>query len=202
MEQWYVLKTASGKEKEAAKLLERRAEREIFSQCCVLQKTKVFRSGGILHLAEDVMFPGYVFVKTAYPEEMANAVLRARDFPQPIVFGENFWNKRGLLSPIANEDLRFLQSVCGNNLQKPMGISRIQLDSESRITKAEGVIEPYLNQIVKLNLHKRFAIVEVPLFARIQQILFGVRLPQDQKEQKVHLEPVCGSCHGQESNGS
>ena len=75
--------------------------------------------------------------------------------------------------------MRFLQDVCGENLQRAMGVTKITLNEENRIIQADGVLDHYRDRIVKLNLHKRFAIVEIELFNRTQEILFGVRLEQD-----------------------
>ena len=72
-----------------------------------------------------------------------------------------------------------LKAVCGDNLKRPMGITQIKLSDDRRIEKADGILSGYLNQIVKLNLHKRFAIVEVELFNRKQEILFGLKLEHD-----------------------
>lgn len=60
-----------------------------------------------------------------------------------------------------------------------MGITRLTLDREKQIIRAEGILSGYLDRIIKLNLHRRFALVETALFNRIQPILFGVTLEQD-----------------------
>lgn len=205
MAQWYVLQTILGKEEEAAALLKKKIGRSLWQECRVLKKIKVFRSGGVLHLLEGIMFPGYVLVKTACPSELADSLGRARDFPQPPKAGKasrrgdaNVQVDAGVqtdiqvekpmkilagtpeLVPMESADLRFLQSVCGENLERTMGVTRIALDSANQILQADGALSGYLNQIVKLNLHKRFAVVEIELFNRKQDILFGLQLEQDQ----------------------
>lgn len=169
MKQWYVLSTVSGREQEAAELLKRKMDRTLWSECSILKKVRVFRSGGILHLLEDVMFPGYVLIKTDCPEKLAGKLRQSPDFPQGTE----------QMIPLEPADLSFLQSVCGENLQRPMGVTRICLGGDNQIVRADGVLAGFLNQIVKLNLHKRFAIVEVKLFNRRQAVLFGVQLEQD-----------------------
>ena len=59
MEQWYALYTVPGREQDAAELLERVVSHNLWSDCRIPRKVKVFRSGGVLHLFEDVMFQGY-----------------------------------------------------------------------------------------------------------------------------------------------
>lgn len=173
MKQWYVLSTVSGREQEALELLKQRIAHPFWCECRILKKIRVFRSGGILRLLEDVMFPGYVLIKTDCPEKLARELERSGDFPQPL-------KQEGKMIPLEPADLDFLQSVCGENLQSPMGVTRISLSGDKRIVGADGVLAGYLNQIAKLNLHKRFAVVEVELFNRRQSVLFGVQLEKDQ----------------------
>ena len=83
------------------------------------------------------------------------------------------------LIPISEKDLDFLQEVCGAQLQTAMGITDVTLGEDKRILKANGVLEHYVPQVVKLNLHKRIAVTRVELFNRSQDIFFGIRLKQD-----------------------
>lgn len=180
MEQWYALSAVSGREKEAAELIERKISHEFWKEFRIPKKVKVFRSGGFLHLVEDVMFSGYILVNTNCPEELVRVLGKVRDFPQPLLHnikGRNVGQKE--MIPLEPEGVKFLKSVCGENLQKPMGITLISLSKDKHIVRAEGILAGYLNQIVTLNLHKRFAVVEVDLFNRKQAVLFGVRLEQD-----------------------
>jgi len=124
------------------------------------------------------MFSGYVFVRTSYPERLQKELRKSREFPQFLIFGKD---KEGNdeLSPISSQDLTFLQAVCGERLQAAMGITDITIGEDKRIRKASGVLEHYVDQVVKLNLHKRVAVAKIPLFNRTQEIFFGVRLEQD-----------------------
>lgn len=177
MERWYALYTVPGKEQEAAELLERAVSHDFWICCRVPKKVKVFRSGGVLHLVEDVMFPGYLFILTGNPGELSKELEKARKFPHFIVGSAKPF--QDMLTPVEEDDLRFLQDVCGESLQCPMGVTRITLNEENKIVQADGVLDHYRDHIVKLNLHKRFAIVEIELFNRRQEVLFGVRLEQD-----------------------
>lgn len=173
MEQWYTLCTPIGKEREAEELLYRAVDRELWSEYGIPRKMKVFRSGGMLHLLEDVMFPGYLFIKTAFSKELCKALQKSREFPQFI------GGLKPTIVPVEEKDLKFLQNVCGENLQNVMGISKIVLNHENKIVMADGVLKYYIDRIIKLNLHKRYAVVEVELFNRRQSVLFGLKLERD-----------------------
>ena len=158
----------------------------------------MFRSGGALHILEDIMFPGYVLVRTAYPKELAIEMRKAGAFPQFISLEEANREKQKRIRirdltacpehrsemlpepvPLEEPDILFLKNVCGESLEDVMGISRIALDSENRIMRVDGILDQYRDRIIRLNLHKRFAVVEVALFNRKQPIVFGSCLEQD-----------------------
>ena len=185
MEEWYVLSTAGKHEAAATGLMERRLGGELFSRLAVPRRAKAFRSGGTWHRMEEILFPGYVFVKTARCEELSKALLQSRAFPQPLGIGEGgaLEDGRGgagaAMVPVEQADLAFLQDVCGEELTEVMGMSRITLGADREIVETQGALLPYLDRLVRLNLHKRFAVVEVPLFNRTQRILFGVELLKD-----------------------
>lgn len=173
MERWYALYTEPGREQAAAGLLERVVGHELWSLCRIPRKVKVFRSGGMLHLLEDVMFPGYLFIKTNDSEALSKVLKKSGKFPQFI------GNPKDMFAPVDEKDLCFLQDVCGENLSRAMGVTKIVLNEENQIVRADGVLAHYKDRIVKLNLHKRFAVVEVELFNRTQAVLFGVSLDND-----------------------
>lgn len=186
MQEWYVFKCEEKKESQAAALLEKKIETDLWSEWRILKKIRFFRSGGMLHRIDDVMLPGYILIRTGNPEGLYKAVICAKAFPQPIVFqGRNICRTGGEylgnheMLHVDESDLLFLQTVCGENLREPMGITKLYLDVENKIIDAEGILSRYLDNIVKLNLHKRFALVEVPLFNRKQKILFSVQLEHD-----------------------
>jgi len=185
VEQWYVLRTEERREREALELVTEKVPHSLWSECRILQKIKVFRSGGVLHLVDDLLFPGYLFIRTGNPKALAEELQKSREFPRLLQnevrtgcsMGKTF--DESMMAALDPADLCFLQNVCGENLQKAMGVTSVILGENNQIVQADGVLNRYLDRIIKLNLHKRFAIVEIPLFNRIQPILFGLRLPQD-----------------------
>ena len=171
MENWYALRTVPGKEEVAAKLLRQTVDPALWDVCSVLKKQKLFRADGKLILDTELMFPGFIFVKTDQMGELAEVLERSREYPQPV---------GGKECPvrIEEEDLRFLQQVCGECLDVPMGLSEVE--TEGNLIRIGGILKPYSGQIVRKRLRKRYVLAEVWLFGRQETILFGIRLPGDQ----------------------
>ena len=178
-EDWYVLQTFNDQEYEAASLMDIAVSKSFYSLCCVPKKLKVFRIGGELRLVEEIMFTGYLFVRTSCPKELCEELRKSRELPGFLPFGRDEKGEE-ILIPVNRKDLDFLQHVCGERLQFPMGITKIILGENRQILKAHGALERYVDRIVRLNLHKRFAVAKIPLFHRSQTVLFGICLEQDQ----------------------
>ena len=84
MENWYALRTVPGKEEAAAELLRQTVDPALWDVCSVLKKQKLFRADGKLILDTELMFPGFIFVKTDQMGELAEVLERSREYPQPV----------------------------------------------------------------------------------------------------------------------
>ena len=178
-EHWYVLRTDKGKEYEGAALISPAVDKNLYTRCSIPRKAKPFRHGGVYRPMEAVMFPGYLFIRSAQPGKLHKQLQKSREFPQFVIFGKDKTGEDELV-PVSVQDLSFLQGVCGRSLQSVMGITYITLGDDKQLLEVKGVLERYVELVVKWNLHKRVAVAEVPLFNRTQEILFGIRLKQDE----------------------
>lgn len=119
------------------------------------------------------MFPGYLFIQTNFPGELKGELDRARKFPK-LLGSQSF-----VFTSIEKKDLTFIKKVCGEELEHEMGLSRVQVDEQGDFLSIEGSLKLYENKIVRKRLRKRYVIVSVPLFGRIEEVLFGIVLPKD-----------------------
>ncbi len=170
---WYVLGTALGKEETAAELLKKKVDHALWENCRVLKKQQLFRIQGKYLLNRKELFPGYLFIETQYPDRLAKELEKARDFPQFIGNGNTG------IAAVEEKDLSFLRDICGEDLDEDMGLSLVRTDGEDRVTEAWGALKPYLKDIVRQRLRQRYVIAKVPLFGRREEVLFGIRLPDD-----------------------
>lgn len=106
-ENWYILRTFNEQEKEAAELLIRAVPKSMYSLCRIPQKLRAFRTGGEFRLVKDIMFPGYLFVKTGCPEKLQKELKKSREFPQFFPFGKNAMGEDELIE-VGGQDLAFL----------------------------------------------------------------------------------------------
>lgn len=192
MGKWYVMRTIPGKEQQAAELMERTAERSLWTQWRILKKQKLFRVKGRLFLNVDDMFPGYIFVETDHPEELQEQLEKSREYPT--LTGNLSGNMRGNpaagkreveIIAVEEKDLEFLKNVCGSELDKAMALSMVEADKEGNLVRIDGILEKYENRITRKRLRKRYVLAQVDLFCRKEDILFGICLPGDEIYQTV-----------------
>lgn len=174
MEKWYVMRTVPGKEQEAGALMKRTIDNNLWRQWRVLKKQKLFRTQGKLFLNTEILFPGYIFIKSEYPDKLQQELEKSREYPKLIR------NEQVEIVPVEEKDLKFLQAVCGKELEKPMSLSKVEADEEGNLTHVGGILKKYEGQITRRRLRKRYVLAEVELFQRKEDVLFGIYLPGDE----------------------
>lgn len=179
MKQWYVMHTKEGMEKQAEDLIRRTVPSDVWNQCRVLKKEKLFRGDGKLLLSREEMFPGYLFIETDKPNMLVDYLRRSREYPKFVK------SETEDLIPIENQDLRFLQTVCGEELDRPMSLSEVETDNEGNLIRVGGILKNYSGSIVKKRLRKRYVLAQVDLFQRKETVLFGIYLSGDRIFQEI-----------------
>ena len=174
MEKWYVMRTVPGKEQEAGALIERTIDKRPVESVESFEKTEAVPSQreAVLKYGNDV--PRLYFVKSSLPKELEEELNKSREYPKLI------GNEPIETVPVEEQDLRFLQAVCGNELEKPMSLSKVEADEEGKLIHVEGILKKYEGQIIRQRLRKRYVLAEVELFQRKENVLFGIYLPGDE----------------------
>lgn len=176
------MSTAVGKEEKAAELIKNKIDHRLCDNCRVLKKLQLFRVQGKYVLNRKELFPGYIFIETSLPEKLEEELEKSRDFPSLI------GSTKAGISKVEEEDLRFLQNACGECLDRDMGLSAVEVDEEGQVKKAVGVLSIYLPNVVRQRLRQRYVIARVPLFNRVEDVLFGIRLEEDDfRESSINI---------------
>ena len=170
---WYVMRTIPGNEQKAAALLENKVSPVLWRDVRILKKQQLFRTQGNYLLSRKNMFTGYIFVCTEFPAELEDELKKARQFPQLV------GSQTDGLVPVEDEDLHFLENVCGKDLAHDMFLSTVKVDDEGWVQSASGALEPYVGKITRQRLRHRYVTAEVPLFNRKENVLFGIRMEGD-----------------------
>lgn len=174
-QKWYVMRTIPGKEEEAVSLLNRKIPETLWGACRILRKQQLFRVKGEYLLGTKTMFPGYLFVRTETPKDLCRELKKSREFPQLLE------DEKEQIAAVEPEDLRFLQGICGKDLERDMKLSTVEVDESGQVIKAAGALRSYVGRIRRQRLRHRYVTAEVELFHRREDVLFGIRMEGDPK---------------------
>ena len=171
---WYVIQTTTGKEEELAGIVRRNVSHALYGSCFSMKRELLKRLGGRWTAVTETMFPSYVFLETEQPERLFYELKRLPEYTR--LLGDN----EGCFITIEKEEENLLNILRRNEKETCVaGLTTLDLDENGGIRKADGPLQFFLDKIVKLNLRKRFAVVELKVAGKEWRAIMGIRLLKD-----------------------
>lgn len=171
---WYVIHTVEEKEKELVNVLNKKKTDASCKDCFVLMVQRLKRLGGEWQIQTDVMFPGYVFVETDAPE-IVNKWLCTTNTGYILKSGRS--SKQFI--PIEPEEELFWRLVTRGDQVRTFPLTTVELLDTGEILRMDGVLTLFRERINKINLRKRYALVNISISDEVISVLFGIRLLKD-----------------------
>ena len=172
---WYVIQTISGKEHEICTWMNTYLDKTLYKRCFVPLYEDVWRKNGIGHISIKKMFSGYLFLETDTPDKVYEALKKV---PQLTVLLSMEEKSGRLFLPIRKEEELFFDSILSDGLMK---VSYVHKSGRGNLSMVIGPLQSYTDNIVKLDLPHRRAIVEIPMLGENRRVKFGLWLPVDPK---------------------
>ena len=176
---WYVIQTVNGQEQQVCTWINQRMDQTLYERCFVPLYEDVWRKEGVGHISIKKTFVGYVFIKTARPDEVYEEL---RKIPKLAIMlsdqPDQNNQKEKTFIPVSAEEERFLRSIYMDGI---MRVSYIEKNSDGKVTSIIGPLEKYRDYIVKLDLSHRRAVAEIPLFGQARRMKFGLWCERDEK---------------------
>lgn len=191
---WYVIQTTTGKEQELVDAIHKMLPPDSYKECFYLKRELFKRLGGEWLEVTETLFPAYVFLDVEEPELIFHYLKKVPELSK--LLGDN----DGVFIPLEDEEKTFLELVCQKKKREQIEKTtdtcgefirrerknkylvkntRIYLDERGKIRRLEGPLEYFKEKIVKLNLRKRYAVVEIMMHGERHTILFGIKLERD-----------------------
>lgn len=175
---WYVIQTETGREEEVLYLMSRLLDKRLCSRYMILEAEWPKRSGGQWLLLRKAMFPGYIFVET---EEAEEVFFQLKQIPK---LTKILGNEKFEFVPLAEEEIQFLYQISktaeknGTEQRLLVHPSRITVDKAGTIDVISGPLKEFEKEILRVNLHKRYAVVKVKMLGE-KTVLFGIVMEKD-----------------------
>lgn len=180
---WYVIQTMGGKEHEVCMWINTYVDRSLFQRCFVPLYEDVWRKQGIGNISVKKMFGGYLFLETDQPAKMHEAMKEILTMTKLLYLPEK--EEGRIFLPILREEEIFFDSVLSDGLMK---VSYIHMSGRGKLDVVIGPLQSYIDQIVRVDLPHRRAIVEIPILGEPRRIKFGLWLDKDPKIEWIEEE--------------
>ena len=174
---WYVIQTMAGKEQELVGTIRKMVPPDSYESCFFLKRQLLKRLGGAWLEITETLFPAYVFVETDKPEEIFFQLKKVPEFTK--LLGDTVEE----FIPLEESEQDFLEVLCRNGKaegqDKLVKLTRVWLGADGKVERLDGPLEYFKGQIVRVNLRKRYAMIEIPLRGKMQTVLLGIRLEKN-----------------------
>lgn len=163
---WYVLYCKPGQEQAMIRSCKRHLSSPALEDAFVFQCQRLWKAVGQWKCVRKDMFPGYVFLQSRHPKLLSEEL---NEYRKMVTVLED---KRYLIS-VYEEEEEALQRLCGNT--HCLGLSYGYKDKEIGSTHfINGPLKDLQENILKIDWHKRYAQVRVPLFGKKAVVWAGI----------------------------
>lgn len=165
---WYVLQCRTGQEDNIIRSCHQHLSACALNEAFTFHCERLWRTDGAWRLVEKEMFPGYVFLESGNPEllseelEQYRKILRVMEEP-------------GYLISVYDEEERNLRELCGKNHFLKMSYG-YKADGIDHITA--GPLKGLGERIARIDWHRRFAQIEVPVARKRSVVWAGLGLDE------------------------
>lgn len=179
---WYVIQTISGQEHKVCMWIHTYVDKACYSRCFVPLYEDVWRKEGIGHISIKKMFSGYLFLETDTPDKVHDSLKAASEVTILLSISEE---DERIFLPLYPEEETFFDSILSDGM---MRVSYIHVDRNRKLDTIIGPLRSYRENIVRLDLPHRRAIVELPVLGEKRRIKFGLWLDADPKIDWIETE--------------
>lgn len=174
---YYVMQVSPHEEERATEWIKARVDDALYDECFYLTRVLRRKFKGNWNDYVQKLLPGYVFVETSEIRDFHTAI---RKIP---VMTKLLGRAGEPYSALNESEVRWLEQLKGQNGQVAVSFIRIMEDGEVKILS--GPLIGLAGQIVKLNLHKRFAAVELELMGVKTTVHMGIEIVHPSESEDV-----------------
>lgn len=171
---WYVVRTETGKEEVTAEAVRSCVEHSAYERCFCPKRQFLKKIRGRWALQSKVLFPGYFFIVTEQPQRLFFELKKVPGATRILGVDVDHF------VPLAANEAAFYEELFGKTGGNTVKISEIVVEQDGSIRCLQGVLKGLENEIVKVNLRKRYAVVRTFLLGNERTMLLGIQLLKDE----------------------
>lgn len=163
-----MIQTLSGKEEETADMIRKTVSSSCIEECFVSKRERLKKFHGYWNKEDEILFRGYVFTISRRPEELYQQLKHIPRLTKIL-------GREGQYFFSLNQEEQKLIKRIGDEKHKTL-ISKVKVEVDKQIWVIDGPLKGYERNIVKLNLHKREAVVLVKFMGREIDLKMGIEM--------------------------
>lgn len=164
---WFVIQVRSGMERDMMLQYQRIVPKSILKDSFTPEFEYMKRYKGAWHKEKNLLFPGYIFVRTDDPTVLYQALKSVIGLSKILDMG-------GELIPLTKEEVRMIELL---DHDRVLRMSRGYI-KDHKVYIKEGPLKSYETSIKKVDRHKRKAWFEVEIFGRMMYVCVGLEIPE------------------------
>lgn len=163
----YVVQVVGGQEAKAVEMINSLA-RESVEDCFIPKREVMHRQEGQWYRKLEKLFPAYVFVKTADPEQLRKAL---RQIP---AFTRMLTSAGDMCLPLSADEVAWVNATTSADTHV-MEMSKGVIEGD-RVMVTRGPLKGHEALIARIDRHKRLAWVDMSMFGRSKTIRVGLEI--------------------------
>ena len=163
---FYVIWVQSLKEHEFKAKFEKEIDTALYSKLLLVTRIEKQKHKDRYIEKERLLFPGYLFVETDYPEKIHEILCSQPEYIK--ILGND-----GMFLPLTVREEEFLNRITGHTDKVDMSLGIIE---DGAVKILSGPLSGFEQYIVKVDRHKRKAYLEMELFGEVKKIIAGLEI--------------------------
>lgn len=168
MEEWYVIQTVGGEEERTAHLVRKLVPADCLADCFVPKRERLKKFHGRWNRVEEVLFHGYAFVVSERPGDLYEELRRIPRLTK-VLGRDGDW-----FLGLGEGEERLVRGLGGESRRVPL--SKVSVREGGKVCVVDGPLKDYAGHVVRVNLHKREAVIRVEFMGREMELKMGVEM--------------------------
>lgn len=171
---YFVIQVKSTSENEMMNSIKRIVDEIYISDIFIPTRVRMKKAKGSWQKYQERWFPGYIFVETNKPKELARELRKVDGFTKLVGFG-NIGNIT--YTPLSKKDENLINRLMNReNKESVISLSKIEIDEGKKIRVIDGPLLGFEGTVIKYNFHKRTALVDMDFNGNVVSVQLGIEI--------------------------
>jgi len=173
---YYVIQVSPNEERKIIQLIKNAIPKELCRECFFPMRNIRRKIRGELMDIREKLFPGYVFVESDNPKKLYEDIKQIPHLTK--LLGVYYDETDGEFDfvELPTHEIAWLTQIISVNDDKTVPLSQVTVDAHGNIQIVSGVLRYLADRVIKFDLHKRIAKVQVTFKEKPTILHLGIEI--------------------------